>query len=85
MFNTVGSGAGGGAIARRLAEIGKFNVLVIEAGGLPKPGHDIPAYTSRFLGDPDVNFKYQSIPQPNAALYKNGVSFLRNLIINQLY
>lgn len=72
-FVIVGSGAGGGAITRRLVETGKFKVLLIESGGQPRDGHDIPVFTPRFLGDPGVTFQLSSVPQRNAALYWNTV------------
>lgn len=77
-IHAVGSGAGGSAVARRLAESGKFNVLVIEAGPVPKAGYDVPALATDYLGDADLTFNYQSTPQVGAALYSNGVSFLLN-------
>lgn len=50
-------------------------MLVIESGGLPRAGQDVPAYAPYFLGEPGITFNYRSVPQPGAALYSNGVSF----------
>lgn len=61
------------AIARRLTESRKHSVLVIESGGLPKPGMDVPALDSNFITDSDVLFQYHSQPQSIATQqYPNG-------------
>lgn len=69
----VGSGAGGSTVAGRLAE-SKFSVLLLESGGFPREGYDVPAFAPRFLSDSGVTFHYKNVPQKHAALLNNGVS-----------
>lgn len=69
-FFEVGAGAGGGAVARRLAESGRFSVLLVESGGLPGQFNEVPSYAPYAR---DSVFNFDSIPQRNAALMNNGV------------
>lgn len=69
----MGSGAGGSTVGR-LAE-NKFSVLLIESGGKPREGYDVPALAPRFLSDSGVTFRYKSIPQKHAALLHDGVTW----------
>ncbi|ODM89062.1 Glucose dehydrogenase [FAD, quinone] [Orchesella cincta] len=69
----VGGGTGGLAVARRLAEDGRHTVLVLESGGIPKEGNEIPALAPGFTSDSDIIFRYTSVPQQNAALSTDGL------------
>ncbi|CAL8117908.1 unnamed protein product [Orchesella dallaii] len=70
-FIVVGGGTGGCAVASRLSENGQYSVLLLEAGGVPKPELDVPALVSQNL---EGYIKpYQSVPQRNAGLQTNGV------------
>ncbi len=63
-FIVVGSGSGGGAVAGRLSENGKYTVLCLEAGD--KDQRYIwsrpPAGTVFLVDNPKVNWRYQSEP-----------------------
>lgn len=54
----VGSGAGGGPLAARLASAG-YSVLLLEAGALPKgPVYDVPAYHSNASQSPETRWDF---------------------------
>lgn len=59
-------------MAGRLAE-NNFSVLLLEMGGYPREGYDVPAFAPRFFSDSQVTFHYASVPQRHAALQQNGV------------
>ncbi|ODM93744.1 Glucose dehydrogenase [FAD, quinone] [Orchesella cincta] len=72
-FIVVGGGTAGCVAAGRLSENGKFNVLLLEAGGVPIDDMDIPAFAPTFQVDPEWTFQYKSVPQTNASLAYNGI------------
>lgn len=58
-------------------------MLVLETGGWPKDGMDVPAFAPTFLGDPDVNYLIPTLPQTNAGQRNdNGVSVYLYLILH---
>jgi choline dehydrogenase len=63
-FIVVGAGSAGSVLADRLSENPDTKVLVLEAGGPNLPENvDIPQLWFTLLGS-DVDWKYQSVPQP---------------------
>ncbi|CAK5279228.1 unnamed protein product [Mycena citricolor] len=89
-YIVVGSGAGGGPLAARLAENG-FSVLVVEAGDdVWKYNTSIPAFWPRATEDPQLELAYDvveySTPGSRVAWYPRsrgiGGSTLHNAMIN---
>jgi choline dehydrogenase len=67
-FIVTGAGSAGCAIARRLAESGRFRVLLLEAGPRDRnPWIHIPLGYAKTYVDPAVNWKFESEPQPQMA------------------
>lgn len=60
----VGGGTAGCILANRLTEGGKYNVLLLEAGGPPRsPWIKIPAGFSKLLTNKTYNWRFQSRPE----------------------
>ena len=69
----IGAGSAGCVLANRLSENGRYQVLLIEAGGKDsKPEIHIPAGYGK-LHHSKVNWNFYTVPQPflnNRALYQ---------------
>ncbi|RPJ38465.1 MAG: glucose-methanol-choline oxidoreductase, partial [Planctomycetaceae bacterium] len=63
-FIVVGAGAGGAAVANRLSEVADARVLLMEAGGSEIPENVRVPYLWFQLFGSDVDWKYNSVPQP---------------------
>ncbi len=72
-YIVTGAGSAGCTIARRLAECGRYRVLLLEAGPPDKnPWIHIPLGYAKTYVDPAVNWKFETEPQPqmtNRRLY----------------
>jgi choline dehydrogenase-like flavoprotein len=64
-FIVVGAGSAGAAVAHRLSENGRFQVLLLEAGGETHPLSRVPISFARFINRPGVNWLYASEPEAN--------------------
>ena len=63
-YIVVGAGSAGCAVAGRLSESGKYNVLLLEAGGPDDhPDIHVPARFSNLFHTP-FDWDYQTVPQP---------------------
>ena len=71
----VGAGSAGCVLANRLSENGKFQVVLLEAGGDDRPLKEplalkstlnihVPAGFTRMLSDPKLNWNYRTEPDP---------------------
>jgi choline dehydrogenase-like flavoprotein len=64
-FVVIGAGSAGAALANRLTENGRHQVLLLEAGGETHPLSRVPISFARFINRPGVNWLYASEPEPN--------------------
>jgi choline dehydrogenase len=64
-FIIVGAGSAGAALANRLTENGRFQVLLLEAGGETHPLSRVPISFAKFITRPGVNWLYASEPDAN--------------------
>ncbi|ERL90960.1 hypothetical protein D910_08302 [Dendroctonus ponderosae] len=65
-FVVIGGGSGGAAAAGKLAQVEGWKVLLIEAGGDEPPGSQVPAMVVNYFGNPDLDWNYQTEPEPVA-------------------
>ncbi len=61
-YIVVGAGSAGAAAAYRLAENGKFTVLLLEAGRESHPWSRIPVGFAKLIDNPAANWLYSSEP-----------------------
>ena len=61
----VGAGSAGSALASRLTESGRYQVLLLEAGGETHPLSRVPVSFAKFITRPGVNWLYASEPDAN--------------------
>ncbi len=61
-FIVVGAGSAGAALACRLSESGRYQVLLLEAGGETHPLSRVPISFAKFISRPGVNWLYASEP-----------------------
>ena len=67
-FIVTGAGSAGCVVASRLAESGRYRVLLLEAGPPDKnPWIHIPLGYAKTYVDPRVNWKFETEPQPQMA------------------
>jgi choline dehydrogenase-like flavoprotein len=59
----VGAGSAGAALANRLSESGRYQVLLLEAGGETHPLSRVPVSFAKFINRPGVNWLYASEPE----------------------
>src|SRR5262244_1753156 len=64
-FIVVGAGSAGAALASRLSESGRYQVLLLEAGGETHPLSRVPISFARFINRKGVNWLYASEPEAN--------------------
>jgi choline dehydrogenase-like flavoprotein len=62
-FVIIGAGSAGAALANRLSENGRYDVLLLEAGGETHPLSRVPLSYARFINRPGVNWLYESEPE----------------------
>jgi choline dehydrogenase len=60
----IGAGSAGAALANRLTENGRRQVLLLEAGGETHPLSRVPVSYAKFINRPGVNWLYASEPEP---------------------
>lgn len=66
-FIIVGAGSAGAALAARLSESGKHQVLLVEAGAASHPYSFMPASFGLLINNPAANWCYTSVPEPRTA------------------
>jgi choline dehydrogenase len=62
-YVVIGAGSAGAALANRLSENGRHQVLLLEAGGETHPLSRVPVSFAKFINRPGVNWLYASEPE----------------------
>jgi choline dehydrogenase len=62
-FIVIGAGSAGAVLANRLTENGRYQVLLLEAGGETHPLSRVPISFAKFINRPGVNWLYSSEPE----------------------
>lgn len=70
-FIIVGAGSAGCALAARLSENPKWNVLLLEAGGPESYLMDIPGFVNFWQLNNQVNWGYRTMPSNSSCLAMN--------------
>ena len=65
-YVVIGAGSAGAVVASRLTENGRYQVLLLEAGGETHPLSRVPISFAKFINRPGVNWLYASEPEPNS-------------------
>ncbi len=64
-YIVTGAGSAGCVVAARLSELGRYRVLLLEAGDKDRnPWIQVPMASSRLFANPRVNWMYESEPEP---------------------
>src|SRR4051794_489888 len=63
----IGAGSAGAALASRLSENGRHQVLLLEAGGETHPLSRVPISFARFINRPGVTGSIRRSPRPRPA------------------
>jgi choline dehydrogenase len=66
-FIVVGAGSAGAVLASRLTENGRYQVLLLEAGGETHPLSRVPISFAKFINRPGVNWLYASEAEANTS------------------
>ena len=71
-YIVVGAGTAGAVVAKRLSEISKINVLLLEAGRTQGVMNDVPAIWTEYTGS-EFDWNYTTVRQNNYGLATNGI------------